>query len=169
VSTANTTLVQGTDNQVFCYDEQDRLTWAGSAWTPPCTGTAITAGTLTASQYKDWRTYDNMGRLTAGPPTFADFQQDSYVYGDPAHIHAATSIRGQKSGIYQYAYSAAYDNAGNMTCRDQSGANCAGANAGAQLTTIPKVHWSPGRMPQRIRRPRQAFCMTGREIGSSSR
>jgi hypothetical protein len=30
VSSANTTLPAGTDNQAFCYDEQDRLTRAGS-------------------------------------------------------------------------------------------------------------------------------------------
>ncbi len=38
VKTANTTLPTGTDNQALCYDEQDRLTWAGSAGTPPCGG-----------------------------------------------------------------------------------------------------------------------------------
>src|SRR5207237_5084927 len=36
VATASTTLPAGTDNQAFCYDEQDRLTWAGSQGTPPC-------------------------------------------------------------------------------------------------------------------------------------
>ena len=51
VSTANTTLPTGTDNQAFCYDEQNRLTWSGSIGTPPCTGTAISAGNLTAAQY----------------------------------------------------------------------------------------------------------------------
>src|SRR5439155_26906412 len=37
VSTANTTLPNGaTDNQAFCYDAQNRLTWAGSTGGPPC-------------------------------------------------------------------------------------------------------------------------------------
>ncbi len=29
VTSVNTTLPAGTDNQAFCYDEQNRLTWAG--------------------------------------------------------------------------------------------------------------------------------------------
>ena len=37
VSTTSTTMPGGTDNQAFCYDEQDRLTWAGSLGTRPCT------------------------------------------------------------------------------------------------------------------------------------
>lgn len=45
VTAVNTTLAAGTDNQVFCYDEQNRLTWAGSSGTPSC-GAPLTAGTL---------------------------------------------------------------------------------------------------------------------------
>src|SRR5947208_1673880 len=85
VATANTTLPTGTDHQAFCYDEQNRLTWAGSVGTPPCTGQAIGAGTLTAAQYSQGFTYDAMGRLTNGPT-------GTYIYGDPAHVHAATAI-----------------------------------------------------------------------------
>ncbi|HKV29424.1 MAG TPA: RHS repeat-associated core domain-containing protein, partial [Candidatus Dormibacteraeota bacterium] len=132
-------LPQGTDNQVFCYDEQDRMTWAGSTGTPPCTGTAISAGTLTAAQYTDWRSYDAMGRLTARPNSFASYGQDTYVYGDPAHLHAATAINGRYLNTAMTAYSAIYDAAGNMTCRDTGGGKsgagkCVGASNGAQLT-----------------------------------
>ncbi|HEX9039072.1 MAG TPA: hypothetical protein VF808_18970, partial [Ktedonobacterales bacterium] len=35
---AVTTLPQGTDTQVFCSDDRSRLTWAGSAGTPACSG-----------------------------------------------------------------------------------------------------------------------------------
>jgi hypothetical protein len=84
VLTASTTLGAATDNQVFCYDEQNRLTWAGSAGVPPCTGTAITAGSLSAAQYSQSFSYDNMGQLTSGP-------LGTYGYGDPAHVHAATT------------------------------------------------------------------------------
>src|SRR5205807_103908 len=85
-SQGGTTLPGGTDNQAFCYDEQDRLTWAGSTGTPPCTGTAITAGTLTAAQYgPQLFAYDTMGRLTSGP-------LGAYAWGDAAHKHAATSV-----------------------------------------------------------------------------
>ena len=51
ITSETLTLPTGTDTQEFCYDEFSRLTWAGSTGTPPCTGTAITPGTLTAAQY----------------------------------------------------------------------------------------------------------------------
>jgi hypothetical protein len=38
VATESMTLPAGTDTQSFCYDEQDRLTWAGAIGTPPSTG-----------------------------------------------------------------------------------------------------------------------------------
>src|SRR5579875_1708278 len=50
VASVNTTLPAGTDNQVFCYNEQNRLIWAGSTGTPSC-GTSLTAGTLTSAAY----------------------------------------------------------------------------------------------------------------------
>jgi hypothetical protein len=75
VSTASTTMSAASDNQAFCYDEQDRLTWASSATaTPPCGGTN-TAGTLSAEQYTQSFAYGVMGRLTSGP-------LGSYTYGD---------------------------------------------------------------------------------------
>ena len=95
------------------------MTWAGSVGTPPCTSTAITAGTLTAAQYTQAFSYDVLGRLTTGP-------LGSYAYGDPASVHAATAIG--------TGWTAAYDAAGNMTCRAPSGAStCAGTQTGDQL------------------------------------
>ncbi|HEY4027422.1 MAG TPA: RHS repeat-associated core domain-containing protein [Candidatus Dormibacteraeota bacterium] len=120
IATVATTLPGGTDHQAFCYDEQNRLTWAGSAGTPPCTGSAIGAGTLTAAQYSQSFTYDTMGRLASGPP-------GSYTYGSGAHVHAATAAGA--------SYTAGYDAAGDMTCRAPTGSTtCAGASPnGAQL------------------------------------
>ena len=119
VSSVKTTLPQGTDQQQFCYDEQNRLTWAGAAGASPC-GT-LTPGSLSAAQYTQSFTYDTLNRLTSGP-------LGSYTYGDSAHLDAATSIG---SG-----YTASYDAAGNMICRaPTSSATCAGSSpTGAQLT-----------------------------------
>ena len=121
VASRSTTLPAGTDNQQFCYDEQNRLTWAGSTGTPPCTGTAIGAGTLTAAQYAQSFTYDTLGRLATGP-------LGSYGYGSAGHVHAATAVG--------TGYTAAYDAAGDMTCRaPTTSTTCAGASpTGAQLS-----------------------------------
>ena len=74
VATVATTLAAGTDNQQFCYDEQNHLTWAGSTGTPPCTVTAITPGTLSSAAYTMGYSYDAMNRLKAT-------QLGSYTYG----------------------------------------------------------------------------------------
>ncbi|HLG64757.1 MAG TPA: RHS repeat-associated core domain-containing protein, partial [Ktedonosporobacter sp.] len=117
VTSVTTTLQAGTDNQHFCYDEQNRLTWAWSNGNSPCG--SFTAGTLTAAQYQQSYTYDTNGRLTSA--------QSGYTYGDSHHLHAVTATG---SG-----YSAAYDAAGNMTCRAPSSATtCAGTQTGQQLS-----------------------------------
>jgi RHS repeat-associated protein len=120
VSTASSTLPGGTDNQAFCYDEQNRLTWAGSVGTPPCTGVPISTGSLTSAQYTQSFSYDNLGRLTSGP-------LGAYTYGDSAHEHAVTAIGG--------TYTAAYDSAGNMSCQAANyPLTCSGMPNGNQLT-----------------------------------
>src|SRR5207302_96143 len=91
VSTANTTLSTGTDHQAFCYDEQNRLTAASSSGTVPCQ--TFSPGTLTAANYNQSFSYDTMGRLATGPG-------GAYTYGDPAHVHAATSIGGSYTAAY---------------------------------------------------------------------
>ncbi len=110
-----------TDTQQFCYNNLNQLTWSGTNGTPPCTGTSITAGTLTAAQYQQSDSYNIDGGLTTGP-------QGSYTYGDNTHPHAVTST---SSG-----YSASYDAAGNMTCRATSNASvCSGSSpTGQQLS-----------------------------------
>jgi YD repeat-containing protein len=119
VATANTTLYTGTDNQKFCYDEQDRLTWAGATGASPCNG-AVTAGSLTAAQYTNSFGYDTLGRLTSGPG-------GAYTYGDSAHKHAATAVGTN--------WTAQYDASGDMTCRaPTSSATCSGTITGAALT-----------------------------------
>ena len=120
VASATTTLPAGTDKQAFCYDEQNRLTWASSqSGSIPCGGTN-TAGTLSGASYTQSFGYDTLGRLTSGP-------LGSYTYGDGAHLHAATAIGS--------TYTARYDASGNMTCRAPGSATtCAGVQTGTQLT-----------------------------------
>ena len=123
VTAVGTTLVAGTDNQVFCYDDQHRLTWAGSAGTPNC-GASLTSGSLTSASYTQSYTYDTLDRLQSGP-------LGSYSYGDSAHLHAVTGIANGGTT----AYSATYDAGGNMTCRAADGTTtCSGTPTGAVLS-----------------------------------
>jgi hypothetical protein len=98
VSAVTTILPAGTDHQLFGYDEQNRLTWAGTGTGNPC-GNAGATGTFGGASYTQSFAYDTLNRLTSGP-------LGSYTYGDTNHLHAATSV---SSG-----YTASYDAAG--TC-----------------------------------------------------
>jgi hypothetical protein len=84
VTSVATTLSAGTDNQAFCYDDQNRLVWAGSTGTPSC-GSSLTPGSLSSANYTQTFGYDNLDRLTSGP-------LGSYTYGNSAHLHGVTSI-----------------------------------------------------------------------------
>ena len=121
MTAVNTTLAAGSDNQAFCYDEQNRLVWAGASGTPSC-GASLTAGTLGSAAYTQTFAYDTLDRLTSGP-------LGSYTYGDTAHLHAVTSI-----GSGSPTYTANYDAVGDMTCRaPDTTTTCAGTPTGAQL------------------------------------
>src|SRR6185312_764330 len=124
VSAVTTVLPAGTDNQVFCYDEQNRLTWAAAGTNPgnPCGNTA-SASTFGGAGYYQTFSYDTLNRLTSGP-------LGSYTYGDSAHLHAATSVSSGSS-----AYTASYDASGDMQCRaPSSSTTCSGTKTGQSLT-----------------------------------
>lgn len=97
----------GTDSQSFCYDEFNRLVWAGTSGTPtgPAAGSCgPTPGgtTLSGAGYTATYAYDTLDRLTTGPA-------GSYTYGDSAHLHALTAT----SNGHGYAY----DASGDATCQ----------------------------------------------------
>ncbi len=118
VTSANTTLPAGTNNQAFCYDELNRLTWAGSTGTPPC-GTSLTPGSLTSAQYTQTFGYDVHNRLTTGPA-------GSYSY-DGVHLDAVTQTSG--------GYTGSYDDAGDLQCRaPNSSQTCQGTQTGQQMS-----------------------------------
>jgi hypothetical protein len=119
VVTLATTLPGVADSQQFCYDDPvGRLSWAGNSGTPPCTGQPLTQPAT--APYAQAYHYDSLDRLTGGP-------SGTYTYGTAGPLHAATAIGA--------AYTAAYDAAGDMTCRaPQATATCAGASpTGASL------------------------------------
>ena len=59
VSAVSTTLPQGTDSQAFCYDEQNRLVWAGTESGNPC-GNAAPTGSFGGASYTQAFGYDNV-------------------------------------------------------------------------------------------------------------
>jgi hypothetical protein len=129
VISENTTLPTGTDHQAFCHDEQNRMTWADSVGTPPCTGQGISAGTLTASQYSQSFGYDTMGRLTSG-------LQGNYTYGDPSPRPCGDG--GREHLRRDLRRGRAHDLPGDRICRPAAGARrrercCSGART-AQLS-----------------------------------
>jgi RHS repeat-associated protein len=118
VTSVNTALFAGTDNQAYCYDDLNRLSWAGSTGTAPC-GQALTTGTLTSAQYQQSYNFDVLDRLTSGP------LGSGYQYQDAAHLNAVTSVG--------TAYTATYDAAGDMICRAPSSSQtCAGGTPTGQ-------------------------------------
>ena len=122
-----TTLAAGADNQAFCYDEQNRLTWAGAYSTAQsvCGGGQYTPGTLSSAFYSTGHSYDPRNRLASATGTGG---AGTYTYGDATPLDAATSTT---SG-----YGASYDAAGDMVCRAPTSAStCAGSSpTGQQLT-----------------------------------
>src|SRR5579885_840086 len=121
----------GQDNQQFCYDALNRLTWAGNSGTNPCTNQAVT-GTTLASQYDYTASYqyDGSNRLTQSTLTgaIASDPQGSYTY-DSSHYHAVDAIGSN-------GYEAQYDASGNMTCRTPTNAAVctSSSQTGAKLT-----------------------------------
>lgn len=127
VTSVQTLLAAGTDNQSFCYDEQNRLTWATSQSAAGPNGCASnTAGSLTGggSQYTASYTYDALNRLTSSP-------LGSYSYGS-SHPHAVSSVTQGSSTVYR----AQYGTAGSMDCRAASASStCEGSTySGAKMS-----------------------------------
>ena len=114
VTSVGTTLAAGTDDQAFCYDEQNRLVWASSQSTSGPCGGPLPVGSLSAASYTASYTYDALNRLSSAST------QGSYTYGDAAHLHAATATT---TG----GYTATYDAAGDLQCRAATSAvTCSG-------------------------------------------
>jgi RHS repeat-associated protein len=140
VITANATLPAaggqngGRDNQVFCYDELNRLTTTVSSSVGGVACAHIISGgtgsTLQAALYSATYQYDTSNRLAQSTLTGAlsSAPQGSYAY-DSTHYHAVDAIG--SSG-----YEAQYDASGNMTCRTVTSTQVctSGSQTGAKLT-----------------------------------
>jgi RHS repeat-associated protein len=133
VSSVTTTLAAvgntpgGQEAQAFCYDDLDRLTWAGTQGTGLC-GRVGSEG-ISGAGYTASYTYDNLDRITSASvltgsgAALAGAAQGSYSYNTAnaaGHLHALSTVGSGSTG-----YSAAYDAAGDMTCRAVGSSTCA--------------------------------------------
>lgn len=118
----------GSQAQNFCYDEQNRLLWAGNSGTQPAAGNgtcgnATLSNTLNGNAYSASDAYTHLGQLWQAPLNGVGTTQQ-YLYCDTSHPH-------QLSGLYPLgttcsnlsnaSYSASYDAFGNLTTRAHNG------------------------------------------------
>ncbi|HLH63818.1 MAG TPA: hypothetical protein VKV20_19235 [Ktedonobacteraceae bacterium] len=118
----------GSETENFCYDEQNRLVWAGNSGTQPSAGNGTCgSGTLSNSlngaSYSSSYVYTHLGQLWQGPLSGSSTQYQ-YLYCDSSHPHQLTglySLGATCSNKGTASYSSSYDAWGNVTGRYFSG------------------------------------------------
>jgi len=118
----------GSETQNFCYDEQNRLIWAGNSGSQPGAGTGTCGNgtlfnSLNGAGYGNGFVYTHLGQLWQGPLGGTGTQQQ-YLYCDSTHPH-------QLTGLYQtgstcsnklgQSYASGFDAWGNVTTRTTGG------------------------------------------------
>jgi len=119
----------GSANEVFCYDGQNRLVWAGNSGTPQGTGSGTCGSNPSNSlnggaSYSNTYTYTHLGQLWQGPYNGAGSYQ--YLYCNSSQPHQLTGLYPTGTTCSTIAgktqtYGASYDSWGNMTTRIASG------------------------------------------------
>jgi RHS repeat-associated protein len=120
----------GAQTENFCYDEQNRLVWAGNSGTQPGAGTGTCgsgtlANSLSGAGYSAPYAYTNLGQIWQGPLNHQGAQQQ-YLYCTSNAPHQLTGIYplGTTCSTMSSAtpvYSASYDPWGNQTTRTTGG------------------------------------------------
>src|SRR5260370_1216690 len=118
----------GSETQNFCYDEQNRLVWAGNSGTQPAAGngtcgSGTLASGLTGASYSNSFVYTHLGQLWQGPLAGGSTQYQ-YLYCDSSHPHELTGLYATSatcSNKTGQGYSSSYDGFGNMISRTFSG------------------------------------------------
>jgi len=114
----------GRETSNFCYDEQNRLVWAGNSGTQPgagngTCGSGTLASGLTGASYSNSYVYTHLGQLWQGPLNGSG-TQEQYLYCSSSQPHQLTGLYGtsatcaSKSG---QVYGSSYDAWGNVTSR----------------------------------------------------
>ena len=118
----------GSETQNFCYDEQNRLVWAGNSGTQPATGngtcgSASLSNTLGGNAYSASYAYTHLGQIWQSPINGAGAtQQDLYCTSSQPHQLSGLYPPGTTcSNLSTASYSAGYDAFGNLTSRAYNG------------------------------------------------
>jgi RHS repeat-associated protein len=112
----------GSETQVFCYDEQNRLLWAGNSGTPTCTGNGTPAVSGHIGAYNASYVYTHLGQLWQGPLN-AGSTQYQYLYCSSSQPHQLTGLYPSGttcSNLSGAVYSSSYDSWGNVIGRTYS-------------------------------------------------
>ena len=118
----------GSTTQNFCYDEQNRLVWAGNSGTQPSAGNGTCGNgtlnnTLVGAAYSTNFAYTHLGQIWQGPLN-GNGSAQQYLYCDSTHPHqlkglypAGTTCTNPTGAVY----SSQYDAWGNVTSRTYNG------------------------------------------------
>jgi len=123
VTGASTTIGAYSESANYCYDEQNRLVWAGNSGTQPGAGSG-TCGSLTLANsfpgvsYSNTFSYTNLGQLWHAPLNGSgNTQQYLYCSGNSHQLQGVYPTGASCSNPGTATYSAGYDAWGNLTSR----------------------------------------------------
>lgn len=123
VTGASTSIGASSESANYCYDEQDRLVWAGNSGTQPGAGSG-TCGSLTLSNsfpganYSNTFSYTNLGQLWHAPLNGSGgYQQYLYCTGNSHQLQGVYSPGATCANPGTANYSVHYDAWGNVSSR----------------------------------------------------
>ncbi|GCE11998.1 hypothetical protein KTT_18570 [Tengunoibacter tsumagoiensis] len=117
----------GSETQNFCYDELNRLVWAGNSGSQPAAGngtcgTGTLASGISGASYSTPYAYTHLGQLWQGSLKGSGHYQ--YLYCDASHPHQLTGlypVGTTCSNLTGSVYGSQYDAWGNVTTRTTGG------------------------------------------------
>ncbi len=86
----------GSETQNYCYNEQNRLVWAGNSGTQPgagngTCGSGTLTNSLTGAGYNASYVYTNLGQVWQAPQSTSS-TNSQYLYCDSSHPHQLTGL-----------------------------------------------------------------------------
>ncbi|HZS77549.1 MAG TPA: RHS repeat-associated core domain-containing protein [Ktedonobacteraceae bacterium] len=145
----------GSETQNFCYDEQNRLVWAGNSGTQPSAGNGTCgngtlSNSLSGATYSSSFVYTHLGQLWQGPLNGGS-TQEQYLYCNTNKPHQLVGLYPLSSGANcsNYTsktadYATGYDAWGNATSR-----NTGSISASLSFDTLDHlVVWNAGSTSQ---------------------